>query len=254
MHWVPGIPVQFVDTIAGLGIFAPHWLAICCETLVLREIFIMYAVIRTGGKQYRVAQKDVVRVERVSAEVGNEVDLDEVLMLGDGTSTTVGTPLIEGARVTAQVIDQIRAPKITVFKKRRRKNHRRTKGHRQALTVLRITEIGASGAVPRKVQVEKQPQQVKKADEGKKETPSEGKTTAKKPSVAKVTPDKATKKVSTVKKAASKADDVKDNGGGKKKVAKKAAPKAKKKPVGGDKPAKPKTARTKKAKDKEEND
>lgn len=151
MHRVPEIPVQFVDTNADLGIFAPHWLAICCETLVLREISIMYAVIRTGGKQYRVAQKDVVRVERVSAEVGNEVDLDEVLMLGDGTSTTVGTPLIEGARVTAQVIDQIRAPKITVFKKKRRKNHRRTKGHRQALTVLRITEIVASGVAPRKV-------------------------------------------------------------------------------------------------------
>ena len=198
----------------------------------------MYAVIRTGGKQYRVAHEDVVQVERVAAEVGSQVDLDEVLMLGDGAGTTVGTPLVDGARVVAQVIDQIRGPKITVFKKKRRKNHRRTKGHRQALTVLRITEIVASGAKPRKVRVEKQPQQVTKASEEKKETPSDKKSVAKKAAAPKEAPDKATKDKATKKVS----------------TAKKAAPKAKKKPAGEDKPAKPKTTRAKKAKDKEESD
>ena len=177
-------------------------------------------------------------MERVAAEVGSQVDLDEVLMLGDGAGTTVGTPLVDGARVVAQVIDQIRGPKITVFKKKRRKNHRRTKGHRQALTVLRITEIVASGAKPRKVRVEKQPQQVTKASEEKKETPSDKKSVAKKAAAPKEAPDKATKDKATKKVS----------------TAKKAAPKAKKKPAGEDKPAKPKTTRAKKAKDKEESD
>lgn len=222
----------------------------------------MYAVIRTGGKQYRVAHEDVVRVERVSAEVGSQVDLDEVLMLGDGASTTVGTPLVDGARVVAQVIDQIRAPKITVFKKKRRKNHRRTTGHRQALTVLRITEILAAGAKPRKVRMEKQPEKAAKAGEEKKVSPPKEKTAAKsteakktvakKTAAPKKTSEMATKKVSTAKKATPKARAAKDGGDNKKAVAKKAAPKAKKKPAGEDKPAKPKATRAKKAKAKEE--
>jgi large subunit ribosomal protein L21 len=101
----------------------------------------MFAVIRTGGKQYKVSSGDVIRVERLAGEAGQAVQLDEVLMLDDAGTTTVGTPLVAGAAVTAEVVAQDRGPKIIVFKKKRRKNYRRKKGHRQDLTVLRITDI-----------------------------------------------------------------------------------------------------------------
>ncbi len=101
----------------------------------------MFAVIKTGGKQYRVAADDVISVERLPGETGDRIEIDEVLMLEDGAETRIGAPRIEGARVTASILEQARAPKIVVFKKQRRKNHRRTKGHRQLLTVLRIGEI-----------------------------------------------------------------------------------------------------------------
>ncbi len=104
----------------------------------------MYAVVRTGGKQYRVAENDIIRVERLEAEQGAKVALDDVLLIGAGESATVGTPTVDGATVTAEVLDQLRGPKTLVFKKKRRKGYRRRQGHRQALTVLRITEI--SGA------------------------------------------------------------------------------------------------------------
>ena len=105
----------------------------------------MYAVLKTGGKQYKVAVDDVIVVEKLAAEAGDSVDLDEVLMLGDGESSTVGRPVIDGARVTARVLEQKRSDKIIVFKKKRRKNYRRTRGHRQDVTVLRITDIHAAG-------------------------------------------------------------------------------------------------------------
>ena len=100
----------------------------------------MYAVIRTGGKQYRVAPNEVVRVEKIEAEPGSTVEFDEVLLVG-GEETRVGRPLVEGAKVTATVLDQIKGPKIVVFKKKRRKNYRRKRGHRQQLTVLRVQDI-----------------------------------------------------------------------------------------------------------------
>ena len=100
----------------------------------------MYAVIRTGGKQYRVAPNEVVRVEKIEAEPGSTVEFDEVLLVG-GEETRVGRPLVEGAKVTATVLDQIKGPKIMVFKKKRRKNYRRKRGHRQQLTVLRVQDI-----------------------------------------------------------------------------------------------------------------
>lgn len=107
----------------------------------------MYAVIKTGGKQYRVASGDVVKVERLAGEVGQTIGFDQVLMVGgedvDG-GTRVGTPMVEGASVKAQVLEQIKAPKILVFKKKRRKNYRRTRGHRQLQTVLRIQEIAVA--------------------------------------------------------------------------------------------------------------
>lgn len=102
----------------------------------------MFAVIRTGGKQYKVAEGDVVKVEKLAADAGSTVTLDEVLMVaGNGSEPKVGTPLVQGASVTATVLEQGRGPKIIVFKKKRRQNYRRKKGHRQDLTVLRITGI-----------------------------------------------------------------------------------------------------------------
>ncbi len=103
----------------------------------------MHAVIRTGGKQYRVAKNDVIRVERLDAEPGAEISLDEVLMVEGDRGVTVGAPLVAGATVKAEVVEQTRAAKIIVFKKKRRKNYRRKNGHRQDLTVLKITDIAA---------------------------------------------------------------------------------------------------------------
>ena len=108
----------------------------------------MFAVVRTGGKQYRVRKDDVIKVERLAGEPGAAIDLDQVLMLDDGKSPTIGSPLVDGARVSATVLDQTRADKIIVFKKKRRKNYRRKHGHRQHQTVLRITDILAAGAAP----------------------------------------------------------------------------------------------------------
>jgi large subunit ribosomal protein L21 len=106
----------------------------------------MFAVIRTGGKQYRVAKDDVISVEKLAAEPGSVVELTEVLMIGEGAEVSNGAPLLGGASVTATIVEQTRAAKIIVFKKKRRHNYRRKKGHRQQLTVLRITDIqGARG-------------------------------------------------------------------------------------------------------------
>ncbi len=101
----------------------------------------MYAVIRTGGKQYRVAKDDVVFVEKLAGEPGATVTLDDVLMIGEGQEAKAGTPRLDGAKVTATVLEQKLDDKVLVFKKKRRHNYRRKNGHRQALTVLRITEI-----------------------------------------------------------------------------------------------------------------
>ena len=104
----------------------------------------MFAVLRSGGKQYRVAENDVIRVEKLEAEVGATVALDDVLLIGEGDAVTVGTPAVGGASVVAEVLDQLRGPKTLVFKKKRRKGYRRRQGHRQAVTLLRVTEIKAS--------------------------------------------------------------------------------------------------------------
>ena len=97
----------------------------------------MFAVIETGGKQYKVAKNDVILVEKLAAQAGDSVSLDRVLMVGD----KVGTPVVAGASVAATVIEQIRGDKVIIFKKKRRQNYRRKNGHRQYLTVLRITDI-----------------------------------------------------------------------------------------------------------------
>ena len=108
----------------------------------------MYAVVKTGGKQYRVAKDDVLKIERLPGEEGDIITLDEVLMLGEGSAVTVGAPLIAGASVAAEIVEQARGPKIIIFKKRRRQNYRRKKGHRQLLTVVKITDILTDGAKP----------------------------------------------------------------------------------------------------------
>ena len=97
----------------------------------------MFAVIETGGKQYKVAKNDVILVEKLAAQAGDSVSLDRVLMVGD----KVGTPVVAGASVAATVIEQIRGDTVIIFKKKRRQNYRRKNGHRQYLTVLRITDI-----------------------------------------------------------------------------------------------------------------
>ena len=104
----------------------------------------MYAVIKTGGKQYRVAAGDVIKVEKLDGEVGDKIGFDQVLMVGDeGTEdgAKIGTPIIAGAEVTAEVLEQGKGDKVLIFKKKRRKNYRRTRGHRQWQTVLRISDI-----------------------------------------------------------------------------------------------------------------
>ena len=107
----------------------------------------MYAVIRTGGKQYRVAKDDIIAIEKLDGKAGDKVKFDEVLMLGEaGKEPKIGAPLVSGASVTAEVVDQAKADKITVIKFRRRKNYHRTKGHRQHETVLKITGISAKAA------------------------------------------------------------------------------------------------------------
>jgi large subunit ribosomal protein L21 len=103
----------------------------------------MFAVIRTGGKQYKVAQDDVLEVERVDAAAGDKIQLD-VLMLGNGADVTVGAPLVSGASVTAEVVELTRGKKIVIFKKRRRQNYRRKNGHRQDLMLVKIVNIAAA--------------------------------------------------------------------------------------------------------------
>ncbi|WP_031554375.1 50S ribosomal protein L21 [Parvularcula oceani] len=100
----------------------------------------MFAVVKTGAKQYRVASGDVIKVEKLDGEAGDSVTLDEVLMLG-GDNPQIGAPTVAGASVTASIVEQARDKKVIVFKKRRRQNYRRKKGHRQHMTVLRIEDI-----------------------------------------------------------------------------------------------------------------
>lgn len=104
----------------------------------------MYAIIRAGGKQYRVEQGDVVRVERIEAALGSSVTLDDVLLVSSGDEVKVGSPRVAGASVVGTVVEQDRGPKVRVFKYKKRKHYRRTRGHRQHVTALRIDAVRAS--------------------------------------------------------------------------------------------------------------
>ena len=110
----------------------------------------MFAVIKTGGKQYRVAANDVLTIGNLAGNVGDTIEFGEILALGEGESVEIGAPFVSGARVTAEVVKQGRAGKVIAFKKRRRQNSRRKRGHRQHETTVRITDILAAGAKPAK--------------------------------------------------------------------------------------------------------
>jgi large subunit ribosomal protein L21 len=124
----------------------------------------MFAVIKTGGKQYRVAADDLLQVEKIKGEPGEIVQFGEVLVVG-GDSATIGSPTVEGAAVAAEVVEQGRGPKVIAFKKRRRKNSRRKRGHRQEFTLVRITEILTGGAKPSKAAAPKRARKPKAAAE-----------------------------------------------------------------------------------------
>ena len=128
----------------------------------------MYALVKTGGQQYRVSKDDTILVERLAEEEGEQIILNDSVMLGDGDKVTIGTPLVDGAGVSATVVRQTRGPKIIIFRRKRRKNHRRTQGHRQDLTLLKIVDIAedakslktakpAAKAAPKKAAAAKKP-------------------------------------------------------------------------------------------------
>jgi len=110
----------------------------------------MFAVIKTGGKQYRVAANDVLTIEKLEGAAGDTVEFNEILMVGEGADATVGAPLVEGAMVVAEVVEQGRARKVIAFKKRRRQNSKRMRGHRQHQTIVKIIDILTGGAKPSK--------------------------------------------------------------------------------------------------------
>jgi large subunit ribosomal protein L21 len=158
----------------------------------------MYAVFSTGGKQYRATTGDIIKVEKLEAEKGSTVELEQVLMVGEGEDVNVGSPYIEGGKVLAKVVEHGRGEKIKIIKFKRRKHHLKRQGHRQYFTALEITDIVAAGKP-----------KAKAAAEAPAEKPEEAKPAAKK-----VASKKAVSKKAAAKKAASK-----------KKVAKKTAAK-----------------------------
>src|SRR4029453_15885003 len=143
----------------------------------------MFAVIRTGGKQYRVAPNDIIKVEKIAGKPGDIVELAEVILLGGDGGPKTGSPTIAGALVAAEVIEQTRADKIVVCKKKRRKNYRRKKGHRQLLTALRITEILTDGKKPSKGAPKPEKKAAPKPEAKKAEKKPEAKQAAKKAEV-----------------------------------------------------------------------
>ena len=195
----------------------------------------MFAVIRTGGKQYRVAKDDTIVVEKLAGDPGTMVELSEVLMIGSGKSASIGSPLVDKAAVFAEVVEQSRADKIIVFKKHRRKNYRRTRGHRQQQTVLRILDVSPTGAKPKAVAKAKAaPQGTPKATPkpaAKPEPQKETKKEAKKPEAKKPAAKQEAKKPGA-KKAATKKSGAKAPAEKKPAAKKKAAPQGRSKGKG----------------------
>lgn len=171
----------------------------------------MFAIIKTGGKQYKVAPNDVIMVEKLAGASGDNIEFTDVLMMGQGATIKVGAPLVKNAIVCGTVLDQIRDDKVIIFKKTRRHNYRRKNGHRQSLTVIRITDILGEGDVRKaKPSIEKTEKKVKVSAEkvevqAEKKAPAkkaETKTTAKAPA-KKAAPKTEAK--AAVKKAPAKA-------------------------------------------------
>ena len=163
----------------------------------------MYALVKTGGKQYRVSKDDTILVERIAAEEGAEVILYDIVMLGDGDKVTIGNPKVDGAAVSATVVRQTRGPKIIIFRRKRRKNHRRTQGHRQDLTLLKINDIAedAKKLTPAKPIAKKAAPKVDNAAK---------KAGAKKAAAKKAAAKKAASKTTAAKKLATKKTAKKD--------------------------------------------
>jgi large subunit ribosomal protein L21 len=161
----------------------------------------MFAVIRTGGKQYRVAPNDIIEIEKIAGKPGDIIELSEVILLGGDGGPKTGSPTIAGALVAAEVIEQRLSDKIVVFKKKRRANYRRKKGHRQALTALRITEILTDGKKPSEAAPKPEPKKAEKKTEAP-ETEAKAEKAAKKTEAKPAAKKAATK--STAKKPAKK--------------------------------------------------
>ena len=145
----------------------------------------MFAVIKTGGKQYKVAENDIIKVEKLAGASNDVVEFDEVLMLGTGDKVSIGAPVVTKAKVCGTILEQTTGDKVIVFKKKRRHNYRRKRGHRQLLTVVRITDILPEGGAPKKASA--QPKAEKEAApktdskaETSKTTSAKAKTSAKK--------------------------------------------------------------------------
>ncbi|MDZ4735892.1 MAG: 50S ribosomal protein L21 [Rhodospirillaceae bacterium] len=184
----------------------------------------MYAVIRTGGKQYKVTKDDVIRIERREAGKDGLIRFEEVLLLGDGDKSTIGAPLISGAVVAGALLDEIRADKVIIFKKKRRQNYRRKKGHRQELALVQIVDILTDGKAPDdkavtaaieayrakqtknrdKIDADEKKTAVKKAPAKKAAAKTKTKTKAAPKSAAQGTEKKTTTKSATKKTAAKK--------------------------------------------------
>ena len=152
----------------------------------------MYALVKTGGKQYRVAKDDTILVERIAADEGAEVILSDIVMLADGDKVTIGTPKVEGAAVSATVMRQTRGPKIIIFRRKRRKNHRRTQGHRQDLTLLKINDIAEDA------------KKLAPAKPAAKKAATTTESAVKKPAAKKVAAKKPAPKAAAAKKPAAK--------------------------------------------------
>lgn len=162
----------------------------------------MFAVIRTGGKQYRVAPNDIIEVEKIAGQPGDIIELAEVLLLGGDKGPQTGSPTISGALVAAEVIEQKRADKIIVFKKKRRSTYRRKNGHRQELTALRITEILTDGKKPSKAAPKPEAKKAEQAPKAKTEAKPAAKKVEAKPAAKKPAARAAAKKAPARKPAA----------------------------------------------------
>ena len=141
----------------------------------------MFAVIKAGGKQYRVAAEDVIRIDRVEAEPGKVIEFGEVLLLGGGDAPQIGAPTVSGAMVAGEVLQHTRGDKVIAFKKRRRKNSRRKRGFRHEFSVIRITEILTGGAKPSQTPPERPKRVPKPKPEGDVEAKAAKPAKAKKP-------------------------------------------------------------------------